>query len=89
MGRVSTTLCIADASLLGSQLVLTSPSFKEKGEQLDDRIIEVAWDGKRDSWRMLRFRDDKPNANHKSVMQKILVSIADGVDLETVSPFAV
>lgn len=58
--------------------------IKESGEQLDDRIIEVCWNAQRGSWRMLRIRDDKPNANHKSIMQKILESIEDGVEIEAV-----
>lgn len=58
--------------------------FKEKGEQLDDRVIEVCWDTQRSGWRFMRFRDDKLNANHKSIMRKIIDSISDGVELEAV-----
>ncbi|OCF40157.1 mRNA guanylyltransferase [Kwoniella heveanensis CBS 569] len=56
--------------------------FKESGEQLDDQVVEVCWDTERGYWRMMRIRDDKNNANHKSIMQKILISIEDGVEIE-------
>ncbi|KAI9638508.1 putative mRNA guanylyltransferase [Dioszegia hungarica] len=56
--------------------------MKESGEQFDDRIIEVCWNTDMGGWRMMRIRDDKPHANHKSIMQKILVSIEDGVKIE-------
>jgi mRNA guanylyltransferase len=59
--------------------------MKESGEQFDDRVVEVTWDTERGTWKMMRIRDDKPNANHKSIMEKILVSIEDGVEIETVS----
>jgi mRNA guanylyltransferase len=59
--------------------------MKESGEQYDDRIIEVCWSTDRAAWKMMRIRDDKPHANHKSIMQKILISIEDGVEIEAVS----
>ncbi len=36
---------------------------------------------------MMRFRDDKPQGNHRSVVDDIIQTIADGVDKETVSTF--
>ncbi|KAK0463931.1 mRNA capping enzyme, catalytic domain-containing protein [Desarmillaria tabescens] len=54
--------------------------MKSSGEQYDDRIIEVHWDPAASHWRMMRFRDDKPNGNHRSVVEKIIQSIADGVE---------
>ncbi|KAI3599973.1 mrna guanylyltransferase [Moniliophthora roreri] len=57
--------------------------MKLSGEQYDDRIIEVHWDPNVSHWRMMRFRDDKPNGNHLSIVEKIIDSIADGVDKDT------
>ncbi|KAK7020482.1 mRNA-capping enzyme subunit alpha [Favolaschia claudopus] len=54
--------------------------MKSSGEQYDDRIVEVHWDPAHKHWRMMRFRDDKPNGNHKSIVDKIIISIADGVE---------
>lgn len=59
--------------------------MKESGEQYDDRIIEVCWNTEIGGWKLMRIRDDKPHANHKSIMQKIVVSIEDGVEIEAVS----
>ncbi|THH13869.1 hypothetical protein EW146_g6409 [Bondarzewia mesenterica] len=54
--------------------------LKASHEQIDDRIVEVHWDPAVDSWRMMRFRDDKPNGNHRKVVENIIQSIADGVE---------
>ena len=59
--------------------------MKASGEQLDERIVEVHWDPELEGWRMMRFRDDKPNGNHRDVVQNILKSIADGIEKEAVS----
>lgn len=58
----------------------TSDRLKASGEQLDDRVVEVHWDKALGAWRMMRFRNDKPNGNHKSVVEAIIKSIADGVE---------
>lgn len=60
-------------------------SMKASGEQLDDRIVEVHWDPELEGWRMMRFRDDKPNGNHRDVVTQILKSIADGIEKDLVS----
>ncbi|KAK7467331.1 Dcp1p-Dcp2p decapping enzyme complex alpha subunit [Stygiomarasmius scandens] len=54
--------------------------MKRSGQQYDDRIVEVHWDPSVMHWRMMRFRDDKPNGNHINVVENIIQSIAEGVD---------
>jgi len=54
--------------------------MKSSGEQIDDRIVEVHWDVVNSHWRMMRFRDDKPNGNYRSVVENIIQSIAEGVE---------
>lgn len=61
--------------------------MKATGEQFDDRIVEVHWDVSQSHWRMMRFRDDKPNGNHRDIVDKIMQSIADGVEKEAVCNF--
>lgn len=56
--------------------------LKQSGEQIDDRIVEVHWEVDHSRWRMMRFRNDKPNGNHLSIVGKIIQSIADGVEKE-------
>ncbi|KAI0180023.1 mRNA capping enzyme, alpha subunit [Hypoxylon sp. FL1284] len=53
-------------------------SFKEP---LDERVVEVYMDGQK-RWRFSRFRDDKPDGNHISVVHSVLESIQDGVTRE-------
>ncbi|KAJ7276085.1 mRNA capping enzyme, catalytic domain-containing protein [Mycena haematopus] len=50
------------------------------GEQYDDRIVEVRWEPAHSRWRWVRFRSDKLNGNHKIIVDKILISIADSVE---------
>jgi mRNA guanylyltransferase len=58
--------------------------MKTSGEQIDDRIVEVHWDPAGSHWRMMRFRDDKPNGNYRNVVDNIIQSIAEGVEKDTV-----
>ncbi|KAG6335849.1 hypothetical protein ID866_3239 [Astraeus odoratus] len=57
--------------------------MKLSGEQIDDRVVEVHWDLSTCRWRMMRFRDDKPHGNYRTVVEKIIESIADGVEKST------
>ena len=61
-----------------------TPRLKADGEQVDDRIVEVCWDLVGEHWRMMRFRDDKPQGNHRSVVENVIQSIADGVEKDAV-----
>lgn len=58
--------------------------MKETGEQFDDRIIEATWDKSAKNWIFHRFRDDKDAANHSSTIDKIIISIRDGVEQKEV-----
>lgn len=64
----------ADLSLLDQDW----EELKKLGQPLNRRIVEVKKTEVGD-WKLLRFRDDKEYGNHKSVVEKVLKSIADGV----------
>lgn len=66
------------------QLTDKSARMKSSGEQIDDRIVEVHWDPVTSHWRKMRFRDDKPNGNYRTVVESIIQSIADGVEKDVV-----
>ncbi|KAK9386980.1 mRNA capping enzyme, catalytic domain-containing protein [Lipomyces mesembrius] len=53
--------------------------LKALKEPLDERIVECVLDRERNAWRYLRFRDDKPTPNHISIVEKIVMSVKDGV----------
>jgi len=56
--------------------------MKATGEQYDERIVEVHWDPSAECWRLMRFRDDKPNGNYHKVVEDVISSIRDGVEKE-------
>lgn len=62
-------------------------AWKGTGDQIDNRIIEVVWDKARQTWKRLRFRDDKFEGNFTTVVQSIIESIKDGVEAEVVSHY--
>ncbi len=53
-------------------------TLKGLSEPLDDRLVECNQD-EHGRWRLLRFRDDKAEANHKSTVMSVLDSINDRV----------
>ena len=57
-------------------------SMKGLDEPLNDRIAECCLDRSK-VWRFMRFRDDKKDANHISVVESVMESINDAVSRET------
>ncbi|ORZ22278.1 mRNA capping enzyme, catalytic domain-domain-containing protein [Absidia repens] len=64
-------------------------TFGKNARRFDGRIIECNYDPELQQkynlaspWRFMRFRDDKPDGNHQSVVNNVMKSIADGVTKE-------
>ncbi|KAI3343359.1 mRNA capping enzyme [Ustulina deusta] len=55
--------------------------LKGLGDPLDERVVEVYMDSHK-RWRFYRFRDDKNDGNHISVVNNVIESIRDGVNQE-------
>ncbi|KAF3938324.1 hypothetical protein ABW19_dt0209339 [Dactylella cylindrospora] len=55
--------------------------LKAMNVELDERIVECAMDEQK-RWRFKRFRDDKKDGNHISVVTSVMQSIEDGVSKE-------
>ncbi|CAM0137936.1 Dcp1p-Dcp2p decapping enzyme complex alpha subunit [Umbelopsis sp. WA50703] len=60
--------------------------FAPLGNSLEGRIVECNYDvevqqrlGLTSPWRFMRYRTDKPDANHQRTVQKVLDSIRDGI----------
>lgn len=84
MGTVRLSFSLFNYSSCVSVETYHGLSLKQGGEQIDDRIVEVHWEVDHSRWRMMRFRNDKPNGNHLSIVDNIIQSIADGVEKEAV-----
>ncbi|KAI0875114.1 mRNA capping enzyme [Hypoxylon argillaceum] len=55
--------------------------LKGLGDPLDERVVEAYMDTQK-RWRFYRFRDDKTEGNHISVVNSVIESIRDGVKQE-------
>ncbi|KAI0430445.1 mRNA capping enzyme [Xylaria sp. FL1042] len=55
--------------------------LKGLDDPLDERVVEVYMDAQK-RWRFYRFRDDKTDGNHISVVNNVIESIRDGVNQE-------
>lgn len=53
-------------------------TLKGLGDPLDDRVVECNVD-EQERWRIVRFRDDKHEANHETTVRSVLESIRDKV----------
>ncbi|KAI0538514.1 mRNA capping enzyme [Xylaria digitata] len=55
--------------------------LKALGDPLDERVVEAYMDAQK-RWRFYRFRDDKTDGNHISVVNSVIESIRDGIKQE-------
>ncbi|KAI1173953.1 mRNA capping enzyme [Nemania sp. FL0916] len=55
--------------------------LKSLNDPLDERVVEAYMDSQK-RWRFYRFRDDKIDGNHISVVNSVIESIRDGVTKE-------
>lgn len=56
-------------------------TLKGLGDPLDERVVEAYMDSQK-RWRFYRFRDDKTDGNHITVVNSVIESIRDGVTKE-------
>jgi mRNA guanylyltransferase len=56
-------------------------TLKSLDDPLDNRVVECGLD-EQGRWRLHRFRDDKPEANHISTVNSVMESIRDSVSME-------
>ncbi|KAJ8130711.1 hypothetical protein O1611_g2921 [Lasiodiplodia mahajangana] len=56
-------------------------TLKALNDPLDERVVEAYMDTQK-RWRFYRFRDDKSDGNHISVVNSVIESIRDGVKKE-------
>ncbi|EFX00610.1 mRNA capping enzyme alpha [Grosmannia clavigera kw1407] len=56
-------------------------AIRSTGDPVSNRVVECALDDQQ-RWRIHRFRDDKPEANHISTVKSVLESIRDSVSEE-------
>ncbi|KAI1187047.1 mRNA capping enzyme [Nemania serpens] len=56
-------------------------TLKGLGDALDERVVEAYMDAQK-RWRFYRFRDDKAEGNHISVVNNVIDSIRDSVTKE-------
>ncbi|KAI1822932.1 mRNA capping enzyme [Xylaria intraflava] len=55
--------------------------LKSLGDPLDERVVEAYMDTQK-RWRFYKFRDDKEEGNHITVVNSVIESIRDGVTKE-------
>lgn len=84
--------CGGDGETFFDTLEMSDQEWHERKlrrEQLDNRVVEVVWDSNLQTWKILRFRDDKKDGNYRSVVYSIIKSIQDGVEADELSKRAI